>query len=67
MPQIMQVQGIRTPTAVNASSRPGHPHTRSIAMRDVDNFKGVNDNWGHETGDRVPCGHGRIGITFYHL
>ena len=30
-----------------------HPHSLSIAMLDVDNFKGVNDNWGHETGDRV--------------
>ncbi|AEM46735.1 diguanylate cyclase [Acidithiobacillus ferrivorans SS3] len=30
-----------------------HPHALSIAMLDVDNFKGVNDNWGHEMGDRV--------------
>ncbi|MHB1267130.1 MAG: GGDEF domain-containing protein, partial [Acidithiobacillus ferriphilus] len=30
-----------------------HPHSLSIAMLDVDNFKGVNDNWGHEMGDRV--------------
>jgi predicted signal transduction protein with EAL and GGDEF domain len=26
-----------------------HPHSLSIAMLDVDNFKGVNDNWGYET------------------
>ncbi len=30
-----------------------HPHSLSIAMLDVDDFKGVNDNWGHKAGDQV--------------
>ncbi|MCK0165095.1 diguanylate cyclase [Marinobacter sp. S6332] len=41
----------RVQQELNRASRGQYPAV--ILMLDVDNFKQINDNWGHQTGDRV--------------
>jgi len=38
-------------TEIDRSSRYGHPF--AVIVMDIDNFKQINDNLGHETGDRL--------------
>ena len=43
-----------------SSARRGNLHELSIVMFDLDNFKKVNDTYGHDAGDRVIEAFGRI-------
>jgi diguanylate cyclase (GGDEF)-like protein len=54
-----QLTGLRNRHGLREYIDESRPETL-YAMMDIDHFKAVNDKWGHDTGDKVLCGLGKV-------